>query len=109
MILILSLFVFLIMYSIWEHKYSRPAKLFSSLKEQEPDTYDILCKGRSLFPSITIKAIIANNQHQIIKDPEIKRELLAIAEKQAKRQVITMLGFVLYILLMLLISAISNG
>ena len=105
---VLLIFALLLGYLYWEYKYSRSAKLIESIKRKEPETYELLIKGKKLYPSLIIHGIVANNQYHGIKNNELKNELLAIDEKQAKYQAYKMYFFVLFILFTLILRVINS-
>jgi len=94
--------ILLIMFLLWEYNFSRPAKLFKALRIKEPETYNLLCKNKLLYPSLTIKGIIANNQYEKIKSIELRKELLDIDETESKHSVILVYVIIAYLLLNLL-------
>ncbi len=93
----------------WEYNLSRSAKLFKEWQEIEPETYNALCKNSKMYPSFIIYKIISNNQYGEIHSNKIRKELLAIDEKQAKINVLKMYVFVLYILVVLLVSVLLKS
>ena len=93
----------LVGYLYWEYNLSRSVKLFKELERKEPETYDLLCKGKYLYPSLTIKGIIARNQYNKIKTDELRKELLDIDKKQSKYTTIVIYIFVFYLIIKLLI------
>ena len=99
-IIIMSLILIVFLY--WEYNLSRSVKLFKALQKKEPETYNLLCKDKFLYPSLTIKGIIANNQYNEIKTDALRQELLDIDKKQSKYPLIIMCVFVIYLLINLL-------
>lgn len=96
---IVVMILLLIIFLVWEYNFSRSAKLFKALRINEPETYDSLCKGKLLYPSLTIKGIIANNQFNEIKSVELRRELLDIDESESKHSVILIYIIIAYLLI----------
>ena len=99
MMSIVVMILLLIVFLVWEYNFSRPAKLFKALRMKEPETYNLLCKGKLLYPSLTIKGIIANNQHNNIKSMELRNELLDIDESESKHSVIFIYIIIAYLLI----------
>lgn len=96
---IIIMIILLVIFLLWEYNFSRPAKLFKALRMNEPDTYNLLCKDKLLYPSLTIKGIIANNQYEKIKSIELRKELLDIDEAESKHSVIFLYIIIAYLLL----------
>lgn len=107
-----SIIVFLLLligFFIWEYNFSRAAKLFKTIKTQEPETYNSLCANSILYPSLKLKGVIAQNQYNQIQSESLKQELLNIDEKEAKHSVFIVLAIVLYFLINLLFKTLANG
>ena len=96
---IVVMIILLIVFLVWEYNFSRPAKLFKALRTGEPETYNLLCSGKLLYPSLTIKGIIANNQYNKIKSIELRKELLDIDESESKHSVTLIYIIIAYLLL----------
>ncbi len=109
----MSSFLFFVLLLIgtlyWEYKLSRAAKLLKKIHKEEPETYELLCKSRILSPSLILQRIIGNNQYGQIRSDKLRKELLYLDEKQAKYNVVKMYVFVIYILGILLVSALLKS
>ena len=99
MMSVVVMIVLLIIFLLWEYNFSRPAKLFKALRKNEPETYNLLCKDKLLYPGLTIKGIIATNQYNKIKSKALRQELLDIDETESKHSVILIYIIIAYILI----------
>jgi hypothetical protein len=93
---IIVLFLALIAFLYWEYNFGRAAKLFKSIKSEEPETYNSLCNKSVFYPSLIIKGIIAQNQYTQIKSDKLKQELLNIDNTEAKHSAYLVLAIVVY-------------
>ena len=102
------LICFLILYLVWDYRYSRASIALKNIKEKEPEIYNAIHRISLLPPSSIIHGIMGQGLYLKINDKEILKEIKSIDEKQYKYVLWPGAIFILYIFYNLFIRAAVN-
>lgn len=103
MIVPLMFFSYLVIYIVWDIKFSSASKILGALKAREPRTIVSLEGWLPPLPSILLGRIIGSGAYLKLESEDLKNEIMQWQEKQFRQSFIPMALFVLYILVCLVI------
>jgi len=104
----LTLIGFLILYLLWDYRYSRASIVLKHIKEKEPEIYNAINSISLLPPSNIIHGIMGQGLYLKINDKDILEEIKSIDNKQYKYTLWPWVFFILYIFYNLFIRAAAN-
>ncbi len=102
------LIIFLILYLLWDYKYSRASVALKNIKEKEPEIYSSIYGKTVLPPSAIIKGIMGQGLYLKIKDKSILEEIKTIDNNDYKYVLLPWVIFITYLFYNLFIRAIAN-
>ena len=101
MIVPLIFFSYLVIYIVWDIKFSSASTILSALKAKEPRTVASLEGWLPPLPSVLLGRMIGTGAYLKIESADLKNKIMQWQEKQFSRSLIPMALFVIYILVCL--------
>jgi hypothetical protein len=108
MIVPLIFISYLVIYMIWDIKFSRASTILGALKAREPRTVTSLEGWLPALPSVMLGRVVGSGAYLKVESADLKNEIMQWQERQFRRSFIPMALFVLYILVCLIIRASIN-
>ena len=105
MIFSLIFISYLVIYVIWDIKFSRASTILDALKAKEPRTVASLEGWLPPLPSVLLGRVVGSGTYLKVESADLKNEIMQWQERQFRRSFIPMALLVLYILVGLIVQA----